>query len=91
VWPFDNAVFTLGLVRHGRHAPAVDSAIRVISALDRIASPVECYAVVDGEHFVGEADAPARLCWRHWPVRNRVQAFSAAALVVCGAVVEALG
>jgi hypothetical protein len=63
----------------------------VISALERIGSPVECYAVVDGEHFVGEADAAARLCWRHLPVRNRVQAFSAAALVVCGAVLEALG
>jgi glycogen debranching enzyme len=91
VWPFDNAVFALGLVRHGFHERAVGLARAVAEGLRLAGSPVECYAVLDGEHFVAEPSAPARVCWRHWPVRNRVQAFSAAALVVFGAIVEALG
>jgi glycogen debranching enzyme len=90
VWPFDNAIFALGLVRHGYVDDAVRVARGVGEALRRAGGPVECYAVLDPEQFVDPQPAPA-LTWRHWPVRNRVQAFSAAALVVFAAILEELG
>lgn len=88
VWPFDNAVFTLGLWRVGRVAEALRVATAAATALQRLGTPVECYAVLEPQRFAdGAVDEPA-LCWHRWPVRNRVQAFSAAALVVFWAVIE---
>jgi glycogen debranching enzyme len=85
VWPFDNAVFALGLLRHGRADLAAQVARAVGLAMAAAGTPVECYAVLEADDFVdGGAGKPA-LCWRHWPVRNRVQAFTAAGLVAMGA------
>lgn len=88
IWPFDNAVFALGLLRHGRAAEAERVAESVGAALAAAGTPVECYAVLEPERLVGpDADGPL-LCWHTWPVRNRVQAMTAAALVVFGAIQE---
>jgi glycogen debranching enzyme len=88
VWPFDNAVFALGLLRHNRVAEAVRIARSVGAALLRAGSPVECYAVLEPEDFIDFRSEGPLLCWRHVPARNRVQAFSAAALVVFGTLIE---
>jgi len=87
VWPFDNAVFALGLVDSGRMPEARVVAAAVTDALERFGSPVECYAVLDPDDLL-DAPVEPQLAWRHWPPQNRVQAFSAAALVVFGAVLE---
>lgn len=85
VWPFDGAVCALGLLRHGRVDLATEIARGTGRALLAAGTPVECYAVLEPEELVDvDLDEPL-LCWRHWPVRNRVQAFTAAALVVLGA------
>jgi glycogen debranching enzyme len=91
VWPFDNAIFAIGLLRAGYLPEAVRVASSVGEGLLRAGSAVECYAVLDPEHFVDERAHEASLCWRHVPVRNRVQAFSAAALVAFGAILEVAG
>ena len=92
VWPFDNAVLALGLLRSGHAHEAVDIARRVGAALLRAATPIECYVVLDPPVFlepgVTRPNEPT-LCWRDWPVRNRVQAFTCAALVVFGTLLEA--
>lgn len=88
VWPFDNAVFALGLLRHNRVAEAVWVARAVGLALTEAGSPVECYAVLEPEELMNARVEQPLLCWRHWPVRNRVQAFTAAALVVFGTLIE---
>jgi glycogen debranching enzyme len=91
VWPFDNAVFALGLLRHGR----VDLARRVAAAGGRAMSaaktPVECYVVLEPQELMEPGAEEPVLCWRHWPVRNRVQAFTAAALVVFGTILDGAG
>jgi glycogen debranching enzyme len=89
VWPFDNAVFALGLLRHGRVADARRVAEAVGDALVTAGTAVECYVVLDPELVVGDPGGTPLLCWHRWPVRNRVQALSAAALVVFGALQEA--
>lgn len=91
VWPFDNAIFALGLVRHDRIDEALQVSRAVGSALLQAGSPVECYVVLDPEHFVSGGIERPVLCWNHSPVRNRVQAFSAAALVVFGTLLEVFG
>jgi glycogen debranching enzyme len=88
VWPFDNAVFALGLVRHGRRDAAVRVARAVGSALIKADTPVECYAVLEPERLIEPQVADPVLSWHRWPVRNRVQALTAAALVVFGALDE---
>lgn len=81
IWPFDNAIFVLGLLRHGRDAEAVRVARSVGDALTRAGSPVECYAVLEPDDDTWPP-VTGPLLWL--PRRNRVQAFSAAALVVFG-------
>jgi glycogen debranching enzyme len=88
VWPFDNAIFALGLARHGRTDEAVRVARAVGSALIKADTAVECYAVLEPERLIDPEIAEAALCWHRWPVRNRVQALTAAALVVFGALDE---
>jgi glycogen debranching enzyme len=88
IWPFDNAVFALGLFRHHRVAEAAQVANAVGRAVTIAGSPVECYAVLEPEDFMGDRNGEPLLCWRQWPVRNRVQAFTAAALVVLGTLIE---
>ncbi len=88
VWPFDNAVFALGLLRHDRVAEAVRVARSVGAALLRARTPVECYAVLEPEALIDSQSDGQLLCWHHVPVRNRVQAFTAAALVVFGTLIE---
>lgn len=89
VWPFDNAIAALGLRRHGRAAAAAQIARAVGAALTKAGVPVECYAVLEPERIITPSVAEPVLCWHRWPVRNRVQAFTAAALVVFGALQEA--
>jgi glycogen debranching enzyme len=84
VWPFDNAVLGLGLLRYGKVDEALTVAEAVARAMAETGTPVECYAVVEPEEVVSTSVTAPLLCWRHWPVRNRVQAFTAAALVVLG-------
>jgi glycogen debranching enzyme len=88
VWPFDNAVFTLGLLRTGRVAEARWVATAVGSALTTAGTPVECYAVLEPERVLDPEVSRPVLCWHRWPVRNRIQAMTAAALVVFGSVLE---
>jgi glycogen debranching enzyme len=91
VWPFDNAIFALGLLRHGKVAAAVRVAATVGAALTTAGTPVECYVVLEPERVVDPPVGGPLLCWHRWPVRNRVQAMTAAALVVFGAVLEVHG
>jgi glycogen debranching enzyme len=84
VWPFDNAVFALGLLRHGRLDLARRVAAAVGQAVSTAGTPVECYVVVEPEDLMEQGGDRALLCWRQWPVQNKVQAFTAAALVVFG-------
>ena len=91
VWPFDNAIFALGLLRHGRVADAVRVAATVGAALTTAGTPVECYAVLEPERVVDPPAAGPLLCWHRWPVRNRVQAMTAGALVVFGSILEVYG
>jgi glycogen debranching enzyme len=88
VWPFDNAVFALGLLRHDRADLAVDVAQAVGQAVMKAQTPVECYIVLEPDELIEPMGNTPLLCWRHWPVRNRVQAFTAAALVVFGALIQ---
>jgi glycogen debranching enzyme len=91
VWPFDNAIFALGLVRHNYAAEALRVASSVSEAVERAGSAIECYGVLEQELFVELELETAALTWRQWPVRNRVQAFSAAALVVFAAIIDSVG
>jgi glycogen debranching enzyme len=91
VWPFDNAVFALGLLRHAKVDLALQVARRVGLAITTARSPVECYVVLEPEDLMEATAEGPLLCWRHWPVRNRVQAFTAAALIVLGAILESFG
>jgi glycogen debranching enzyme len=88
IWPFDNAVFALGLLRHGRVDDARRVAESVGDALVTAGTAVECYVVLDPELVIGGPGGTPLLCWHRWPVRNRVQALTAAALVVFGALQE---
>ncbi len=89
IWPFDNAVFALGLLRHDKRPEAARIGRAVGSALAKADTPVECYAVLEAESVIAPDVAEPVLCWHRWPVRNRVQALTAAALVVFGALEEA--
>lgn len=88
VWPFDNAVFALGLLRHDRRPEATRIARAVGLAIAVAGTPVECYAVLEAESVMAPYVGESLLCWHRWPVRNRVQALTAAALVVFGALEE---
>jgi glycogen debranching enzyme len=88
VWPFDNAVLALGLVRHDRPDLARVVAEAVGDAVLRAGTPVECYVVLEPEELIDPQLGTPQLCWRHWPVRNRVQAFTAASLVAFAAIME---
>ncbi len=88
VWPFDNAVFALGLLHHNHVAEAVRVAHSVGTALLRARTPVECYVVLEPEDLIDSTSEEPLLCWCHTPVRNRIQAFTAAALVVFGTLIE---
>ena len=87
IWPFDNAVFALGLARHGRLRDAIGVARAVAGSLERFGSPVECYVALDPVDLLDGSSGPL-LARRQWPPHNRVQAFSAAAMVVFGALLE---
>lgn len=91
VWPFDNAVFALGLVRHGRTDLAAEVARGVATALITAGTPVECYAVLEPDDLMEPLAERSLLCWHRFPVQNRVQAMTAAALVVFGALLAETG
>jgi glycogen debranching enzyme len=90
IWPFDNAVFALGLAGLGRLREALVVARAVTGALERFGSPVESYVALDPVDLLDGSAGPL-LARRHWPPQNRVQAFSAAAMVVFGALLEVSG
>jgi hypothetical protein len=80
-------VFALGLARHGRLRDAIGVARAVTGSLERFGSPVECYVALDPVDLLDGSSGPL-LARRQWPPHNRVQAFSAAAMVVFGALLE---
>jgi glycogen debranching enzyme len=88
VWPFDNAVLALGLVGDGRRAEARRIARAVGTAIRKAGTAVECYAVLEPDRLIDPRVGEPLLCWHRRPVRNRVQAMTAAALVVFGALEE---
>ncbi len=82
VWPFDNAIVALGLERYGRRPLAAQLMNGVARALLAIGSPVELYVVLDGDLFVTPRPEAEHVLLRHRvPQENRIQAWSAAALV----------
>ena len=93
IWPFDNAVIAIGLLRAG-HADAARSVMeRVGRALLAIGSPVELYVALDGDLFVrppvhGSALTIRRLAGSAGEGRsleNATQGWTAAAMVLFGA------
>lgn len=87
VWPFDNAIFALGLLQYGRADLAVKVARSVGRAITRAGTPVECYVALEPQTVLEPRSGPV-LCWHRWPVRNRVHASTAAGLVVLGSILE---
>lgn len=91
VWPHDNAILALGLVRYGRVEEAARVAAAVSDGIAKFGSAVECYAVLDRDVVVDPPAPRPPLCWRTWPARNRTQAFSAAGLVALAAILDRFG
>lgn len=91
IWPFDNAVFAMGLLRVGKELEARLVMHAVGRAILGLRSPVEAYVVLDPQGIVEPAECRAPiLAHRHLVTQpdseerapvNRNQAWSAAALV----------
>jgi glycogen debranching enzyme len=52
VWPFDNAILTMGLMNNGYEAEARALIKRVSAAIEKLGSPYELYVVLDRELFL---------------------------------------
>jgi glycogen debranching enzyme len=86
IWPFDNAVFLLGLLDHGYREEARHVIEAVSSTVMRMGSPLELYIALDRELFVEPSLAVSyALLKRRLAQENKNQGFSAAALVLMAA------
>jgi glycogen debranching enzyme len=91
-WPFDNAVFVMGLLRLGQRAEARRIIEGVAAALLQIGAPIELYVVLDRPLFVQpEVAAEHVLLMRREHQENRLQSWTAAALAYMAAVLAWLG
>jgi glycogen debranching enzyme len=90
VWPFDNAVSVLGLVENGFREEAKSIIDRVSNAIFLIGSPIEAYAVVKSSQLVSPSVTLDALAYRQVEPLNRNQAWTAAALMYFGAVLDTL-
>jgi glycogen debranching enzyme len=81
VWPFDNAICTVGLLAHGYRAEALGIARGVGAVLLEMGSPHELYVVLDAGMFVHPAlPVSHAVLTRPASADNRVQGWTAAAL-----------
>jgi glycogen debranching enzyme len=86
-WPFDNAVFVMGLLRRGQLAEAQRVIEGVAAAVFKIGAPIELYVVLDQALFVKpQVDVEHVLLMRRQNQENRIQSWTAAALAYMAAV-----
>ena len=86
-WPFDNAVFVMGLRRQGYLAEAERVIEGVAEAVSRIGAPIELYVVLDQPLFVKpQVETEHVLLMRRKNQENRIQSWTAAALAYMAAV-----
>jgi glycogen debranching enzyme len=91
-WPFDNAVFVMGLFRQGHLAEVQRIIEGVAAAVFKIGAPIELYVVLDRPLFVKpQVEADHVLLMRRENQKNRIQSWSAAALVYMAALLGRLG
>jgi glycogen debranching enzyme len=85
-WPFDNAVFVMGLLRRRDSAEARRVIEGVAAAVSSIGSPIELYVVLDQPLFVKPTvEVEHVLLMRRQNQENRVQSWTAAALAYMAA------
>jgi len=86
-WPFDNAVFVMGLLHRG-HLPEAQRVIEgVAAAVSRIGAPIDLYVLLDQPLFVKpQVEAEHVLLMRRQNQENRIQSWTAAALAYMAAV-----
>lgn len=90
IWPFDNAVVALGLAACGELDKAQRVASSVCRAVISAGSPVELYCVLDGASLLQPATTTAQvLALRSYPPVNRLQGWTAAALIYFSALLTA--
>ncbi len=90
IWPFDNAVFVMGLRDRGYRREARRLANGVSAALTLLGSPLELYVVLDRDLFVAPRLATDEaLTFRRVGQENRNHATSAAALLYFAAILAA--
>jgi glycogen debranching enzyme len=86
-WPFDNAVFVMGLLRRRHLAEAQRVIEGVAAAVSRIGAPIELYVLLDQPLFVKpQVEAEHVLLMRRQNQENRIQSWTAAALAYMAAV-----
>ena len=87
IWPFDNAVLVIGLMRYGIIDAAREIMESVVSAIRLIETPIELYTVIDSGLIVGNPPQPRVqiLMHRRDPPENKKQGFSAAGLLLFAA------
>jgi glycogen debranching enzyme len=92
IWPFDNAVFVMGLIRERRLEEAIYIIEGVAAAINKIGTPVELYIALDGGLFVEPMQSMTKhvLLVRHENQQNRVQSWTAAALAYMAAALAKL-
>lgn len=91
VWPFDNAIFAIGLLAHDYRTEARRVIESVAAAIMKIGSAVELYVVLDGSIFVDPEIKEPYLLARRKPVqRNSTQGWTAAGLVFMAAALSHL-
>lgn len=92
IWPFDNAVFVMGLLKHGYKEEALDIVNGVCSALSLIGSPIELYLVLDADIFLHpQLASPQGLALRRADQENRNQGWTAAALLYFASILATEG
>jgi glycogen debranching enzyme len=90
-WPFDNAVFVMGLFRQGHLAEVRRIIEGVAAAVFKIGAPIELYVVLDRPLFVKpQVKVEHVLLMRRRNQENRIQSWTAAALVYMAALVGRL-
>lgn len=91
VWPFDNAIFVIGLREHGYQVEARRVIEGVGHAITRIGFPIESYIVLDTATFIyprlAEAEA---LSFRRMPPENQNQGWTAAGLMYFAATLASM-
>lgn len=82
IWPFDNAIYAMGLMRNEYYKEAYYIMNGVGNALKIINSPIELYVVLDTNTFLGRKRWPKQvLSFRRTEQRNKNQGWTAAALL----------